>query len=182
MGPVVIVVVEPVAEGLVSGLVVGPGLGVGPFAFEGLVVSFHFAVLLKMVRSDRDMTDVVLGEQGSEAYQFRPNHSMAIQACFCGCDFGILGLSGHFQHQQTTEQWFQACSDFRPVDGLLDGGGACPEQCLDGHQQSIGPAVQQSRPDGGWPVARTAENQACPECAWFPGLLRSRHHISPGTI
>ena len=66
MGPVVVVVVEPVVEGLVSGLVVGPGLGVGPFAFEGLVVSFYFAVLLGMIRSDRDMTDVVLGEQGSE--------------------------------------------------------------------------------------------------------------------
>ncbi len=66
MGPVVVVVVEPVAEGLVSGLVVGPGLGVGPFGFEGLVVSFHFAVLLGMIRFDRDMTDAVLGEQGSE--------------------------------------------------------------------------------------------------------------------
>ena len=41
---------EPVAEGLVS----------------GLVVSLYFAVLLGMIRFDRDMTDVVLGEQGSE--------------------------------------------------------------------------------------------------------------------
>ena len=52
---------EPVAEGLVSGLVVGPGLGVSPFGFEGLVVSFHFAVLLGMIGFDRDMTDAVLG-------------------------------------------------------------------------------------------------------------------------
>ena len=29
--------------------------------FEGLVVSFHFAVLLRMIRFDRDMTDAVLG-------------------------------------------------------------------------------------------------------------------------
>ena len=61
----VVVVVKPV-EGLVSGLVVGPGLEVGPFGFEGLVVSFYFAVLLGMIGFDRDMTDAVLGEQGSE--------------------------------------------------------------------------------------------------------------------
>ena len=52
---------EPVAKGLVSGLVVGPGLGVDPFSFEGLVVSFYFAVLLGMIGFDRDMTDAVLG-------------------------------------------------------------------------------------------------------------------------
>ena len=46
MGSVVVVVVEPVGEGLGSGFFVGPGLPVGPFGFEGLVVAFHFAVLL----------------------------------------------------------------------------------------------------------------------------------------
>ena len=59
MGSAVIVVAEPVFEGLVSGLVVGPGLLVGPFAFEGLVVSFYFAVLLGMIGLDRDMADTV---------------------------------------------------------------------------------------------------------------------------
>ena len=66
MGSVVIVVVEPVLEGLVSGFVVGPGLLVGPFAFEGLVVSFYFAVLLGMIRFDRDMADTVPGKQIGE--------------------------------------------------------------------------------------------------------------------
>ena len=73
--------------GLGFWFVVGPGSQVGPFAFEGLVVSFYFAVLLAMIRLDRDMADTVPGEQVCE-------HVVAcVSPVVVGHDLGDVGVS-----------------------------------------------------------------------------------------
>ena len=66
MGSVVVVVVEPVGEGLGSGFFVGPGLPVGPFWFEGLAVAFRFAVLLGVLGFDGQALDPLKREEGLE--------------------------------------------------------------------------------------------------------------------
>ena len=65
-GSVVIVVVEPVGEGLGSGFFVGPGLLVDPLWFQGLVVAFHLPVLLRVVGLDGYVFDPVALEERLE--------------------------------------------------------------------------------------------------------------------
>lgn len=65
MGSVVIVLVDPVGEGVGAGLAVVPELGVDPFFFEYPVEPFDFAVLSWAVGSDEEVFDLVVGEEGS---------------------------------------------------------------------------------------------------------------------
>ena len=66
MGSVVVVVVNPVGEGLVAGLVVVVGLLVGPLWFEGSVVAFHLPVLLGAGGLDDYVFDPVAFEERLE--------------------------------------------------------------------------------------------------------------------
>ena len=63
MGSVVVVVVEPVGEGLGSGFFVGPGLLADPLWFQGLVVAFRLPVLLGAGGLDGYVFDPVAFEE-----------------------------------------------------------------------------------------------------------------------
>jgi len=61
-----VVVVEPVWQGLGAGVMVGVGDAVGPFAAHGLVEALDFAVDLGASGWDQQMADAVLGEESAQ--------------------------------------------------------------------------------------------------------------------
>ena len=66
-----VVVLEPVWQGGVAGVVGGVGLAVCPFATHGLVEALDLAVGLRSVRPDLEVADVLVGEQSREAVVVR---------------------------------------------------------------------------------------------------------------